>query len=82
MGGPPIAFPTPNFLIRLPPRKIDFYAPLPHFENPCLLELPSHSCDLGCCARRLLVVSVIGQWKTLFGSSTDESFPCSNIDKP
>jgi len=24
----------------------------------------------------------MGQWKTLFGSSTDESFPCSNIDKP
>ena len=29
MGGPPITFPTPNFLIRLPLRKIDFYATLP-----------------------------------------------------
>ena len=40
MGGPPIAFPTPNFLILTTLRKLAFYAPLPHFENPCLLELP------------------------------------------
>ena len=40
MGGPPIAFPTPNSLIRLSWRKLAFYAPLPHFENPCLLQLP------------------------------------------
>ena len=40
MGGPPITFPTPNFLIRTILRKVAFYAPLPHFENPCLLELP------------------------------------------
>ena len=37
MGGPPITFPTPNFLIRTILRKVAFYAPLPHFENPCLL---------------------------------------------
>ena len=40
MGGPPIAFSTPNFLIRTILRKVAFYAPLPHFENPCLLQLP------------------------------------------
>ena len=34
MGGPPITFPTPNFLIRTILRKVAFYAPLPHFENP------------------------------------------------
>eukprot|EP01045_Picozoa_sp_COSAG04_P011700 COSAG04_NODE_762_length_10515_cov_9.807508_4_plen_178_part_00 len=38
MGGPPIAFPTPNSLTRLSWRKLAFYAPLPHFENPCLLR--------------------------------------------
>ena len=40
MGGPPITFPTPNFLIATTLRKLDFYAPLPHFENPCLLHVP------------------------------------------
>ena len=40
MGGPPITFPTPNFLILTTLRKVAFYAPLPHFENPCLLQLP------------------------------------------
>ena len=40
MGRCPIAFPTPNSLIRLILRKVAFYAPLPHFENPCLLQLP------------------------------------------
>ena len=38
MGGP-ITFPTPNFLTRTILRKVAFYAPLPHFENPCLLQL-------------------------------------------
>ena len=40
MGGPPIAFKTLTFLIGHLLRKLAFYAPLPHFENPCLLELP------------------------------------------
>ena len=40
MGGPPIAFTTLTFLIGRLLRKLAFYAPLPHFENPCLLELP------------------------------------------
>ena len=35
-----------------------------------------------CAAASRCVVNGMGQWKTLFGSSTDESFPCSNIDKP
>ena len=32
---------APNALIRTILRKLAFYAPLPHFENPCLLELPT-----------------------------------------
>ena len=43
MGGPPITFPAPNFLILTTLRKLAFYAPLPHFENPCLLQLPIDS---------------------------------------
>ena len=40
MGGPPIAFKTLTFLINPILRKLAFYAPLPHFENSCLLQLP------------------------------------------
>ena len=40
MGGPPIAFKTLTFLIDPILRKLAVYAPYPHFENPCLLELP------------------------------------------
>ena len=33
-------------------------------------------------SQQVVSLGGMGQWKTLFGSSTDESFPCSNIDKP
>ena len=54
MGGPPNAFPTPNSLIRLSWRKLAFYAPLPHFENPCLLELPIQHSGRSDCRLQLL----------------------------